>query len=184
MWPETYVLTLSESSRAGVVPIVTDTGALGERVSHGVNGFKVPVDEPSAVVHKLRDILHDPRQLARIRRNIHEGLYRVLPDHLEFLVGHYRRLLDQYRVAERGPRFFDEAPGPRTAGGGRTFRLSPVWHVPNDACHGGASLAYLQGMSQPSLVRRARRYLRDHGVRATVRRAVRELFLRQGIRLP
>jgi glycosyltransferase involved in cell wall biosynthesis len=184
MWPETYVLTLSESWRAGVVPIVTDTGALGERVTHGVNGFKVPVDEPSAVVHKLRDILHDPRQLARIRRNIHDGLYRLLPDHIEFLTGHYRRLLKEYRVAERQARFFDEPPMPRAAGGARTFHVSPDWHVPNSAGHDGQSLACLQGMSQPSLARRARRYLRDHGLRATVRRAVRELFLRGGIRLP
>jgi glycosyltransferase involved in cell wall biosynthesis len=184
IWPETYVLTLSESWRADVVPIVTDIGALGERVAHNVNGFKVPVDEPSAVVNKLREILHDPRQLPRIRRNIHEGLYRRLDDHLGVLTGHYRRLMQDYRVDEHGPPFFAEAPQPRAAGGDRAFHLSSEWHMRNGECRSGASLGCLQTMSQPSLVRRARRYLRDHGVRATLRRAVRELFLRQGIRLP
>jgi glycosyltransferase involved in cell wall biosynthesis len=184
IWPETYVLTVSEAWRAGVVPIVTDTGALGERVTNNVNGFKVPVDEPSAVVHKLRELLDDPRQLASARRNIHDGLYRLLDDHLELIVGHYRRLMKQYRVDERAPDYFREPPQPRCAGGGRAFHLSPDWHLPNSLAGPGPTFDQLQSLGPPSLMRRARRYLRDHGARATMRRAVRELFLRQGIRLP
>ncbi|NIT23742.1 MAG: glycosyltransferase, partial [Candidatus Aminicenantes bacterium] len=69
VWPETYVLTLSESWRAGVVPIVTDIGALGERVEDRVNGLKVPVDQPGSVVQLLREFIADRNELKRMRKN-------------------------------------------------------------------------------------------------------------------
>lgn len=41
IWPETYCISLSEAWAAGLVPIVADIGALGERVNDRVNGLKV-----------------------------------------------------------------------------------------------------------------------------------------------
>src|SRR5262249_45464236 len=73
--PETYLLTLSEAWRAGVVPIVTDIGAAAERVSHRVNGLKVPVNEPGSVVHLLRELIADRAEVERLRSGIHAALY-------------------------------------------------------------------------------------------------------------
>jgi glycosyltransferase involved in cell wall biosynthesis len=127
LWPETYVLTLSECWRAGVVPIVTDVGALGERVGHGVNGLKVPVDEAGAVVHWLRRLAEEPELLASLRQNIHSGLYLKLPDHLRFLDELYTRLAERYRLGERGSRFYGEAPAVRSASTTTIYRRSPDW---------------------------------------------------------
>ncbi|TPW34179.1 glycosyltransferase family protein [Oecophyllibacter saccharovorans] len=64
IWPETYCISLSETWRAGLVPIVTDVGALGDRVEDGVNGFKVPIGRPEIVLNKL-ELLRSSESLRR-----------------------------------------------------------------------------------------------------------------------
>lgn len=53
IWPETYCISLSEAWQYGLVPIVTDVGALHDRVDDGVNGFKVPISRPDIVLERL-----------------------------------------------------------------------------------------------------------------------------------
>ncbi len=127
IWPETYVLTLSESWMSGVVPIVTDIGALGERVSDRVNGFKVPVGDPASVIQVLRELIADRRELKRIRKNIHSGLYCRLDEHIKVMTGVYERFIGEYRVKERGERFCSEPPFARQASAGIIYRNSPTW---------------------------------------------------------
>jgi glycosyltransferase involved in cell wall biosynthesis/spore maturation protein CgeB len=57
IWPETYCLTLSEAFGAGIVPIVSDIGALGERVIDGVNGFKFELYSPGSLVDIIRYLI-------------------------------------------------------------------------------------------------------------------------------
>ena len=66
IWPETYVLTLSEAWQSGLIPIVSDIGALGERVSHGINGFKIPANSAVDLIKILRGLVADPLQLQEI----------------------------------------------------------------------------------------------------------------------
>ena len=77
IWPETYCLTLSESWKAGLIPIVTDIGALAERVHDQVNGFKVAVDDPLKVFNILQRIIAKPSTLAKIRSNIAPSLWQT-----------------------------------------------------------------------------------------------------------
>jgi glycosyltransferase involved in cell wall biosynthesis/spore maturation protein CgeB len=93
MWPETWCLTLSESWRAGLIPIVTDIGALGERVSDGKNGFLIPINHPSQLVNKLRDLAHDRSILIEMRKNISEGDILYSRDHGDWLCQHYSNLV-------------------------------------------------------------------------------------------
>ncbi|OUI93133.1 glycosyl transferase [Acetobacter indonesiensis] len=53
IWPETYCISLSEAWQNGLLPIVTDVGALHDRVEDEVNGFKVPINSPSMVLERL-----------------------------------------------------------------------------------------------------------------------------------
>lgn len=53
IWPETYCISLSEAWQNGLIPIVTDVGALHDRVEDGVNGFKLPLNTPSVVLARL-----------------------------------------------------------------------------------------------------------------------------------
>ncbi|QNT78254.1 glycosyltransferase [Entomobacter blattae] len=59
IWPETYCISLSESWQYNLIPIVTDIGALGDRVVHGVNGLKVEVGDASGVINCLELIRSD-----------------------------------------------------------------------------------------------------------------------------
>lgn len=70
IWPETYLISLSEAWASGVVPIVTDIGAAGERVTHGVDGFKVAVNEPGDIITLLREIYSNPELLLSIKKEI------------------------------------------------------------------------------------------------------------------
>lgn len=96
IWPETYCITLSEAWSAGVVPIVSDVGALGERVTHNVNGFKVPMDEPGAVVDILRQLIAQPDRIEKIRSQISPALFASNEGHMSWLEGVYDKLLQDF----------------------------------------------------------------------------------------
>lgn len=70
IWPETHCQTLSEAWAAGLVPIVTDIGALDERVEDGETGFKISAQRPFRLIGLLRELLHRRSEIARIRENI------------------------------------------------------------------------------------------------------------------
>lgn len=93
IWPETYCLTLSEAWQQGIVPIVTDIGALGERVSHGVNGLKVRVQSEGDLIDAIRLLAEDRHLLAKLKSNITSGLYETLTAHVEALNAVYSPLL-------------------------------------------------------------------------------------------
>ena len=95
IWPETFCITLSEAWSAGLVPIVADIGALGERVKHGKNGFKVPVGEPGSVVSILRKLISDPQMIEEIRVNLTPALYVTNYEHMNWLRELYKNLLLQ-----------------------------------------------------------------------------------------
>lgn len=87
IWPETYCLTLSEAWQFGLIPIVTDIGALGERVQNGVNGFKVQVNDSEAVFQILKKILNSSESLQEMRKNVTSELW---------VTNHEAELLDDY----------------------------------------------------------------------------------------
>ncbi len=96
-WPETWCISLSESWMAGMIPIVSDIGALGERVTHGQDGFKVRVGDAAAVLDLLDTLRRNPALRARIREAIGPHLWVDPEDHV-------RRLLEEYRsLAPRLP---------------------------------------------------------------------------------
>jgi glycosyltransferase involved in cell wall biosynthesis len=63
--PETYSLALSEAWAAGLIPIVSDIGAFGERVVDGVNGLIVDAGSSTMLMDAILRIKAD-RKLAKI----------------------------------------------------------------------------------------------------------------------
>ncbi|AOX16210.1 glycosyltransferase [Kozakia baliensis] len=89
IWPETYCISLSEAWQNGLIPIVTDIGALGDRVTDGVNGFKVPVGRPSMVLERL--------ELLRSSENMRREMMGNISPKLWTQAGAYgRTLLELY----------------------------------------------------------------------------------------
>jgi glycosyltransferase involved in cell wall biosynthesis len=92
LWPETYMISLSEAWAAGLLPIVTDLGAQGERVTDGVDGFKVAPHDAAAIAGCLRRILLGAAPLAAMRAAIAKKRPMTTRDHLAALGALYDRL--------------------------------------------------------------------------------------------
>ncbi|MBS1055761.1 glycosyltransferase family protein [Gluconobacter kondonii] len=89
IWPETYCISLSEAWQNGLIPIVTDVGALHDRVEDGVNGFKVPISRPSMVLERL-ELLRSSEPLRRqIMQNITPALWTHARDYADELLALY-----------------------------------------------------------------------------------------------
>ena len=97
-WPETYCITLSECWRARLVPVVSDIGALAERVEHGRNGLKTAVSDVGAVVDSLQRLSIDRDLLSRLRAQITPGLYTTTNEHVGRLLHSYRALMQQQAI--------------------------------------------------------------------------------------
>jgi hypothetical protein len=176
IWPETYLLTLSEAWNAGVVPIISDIGAPAERVAHRVNGLKVPVNGPASVVNLLRELISDRRELERLRRAIHPGLYCTISGHVQRLTGRYETLLDEFGVRFRGEEFFDEKPARRGASAGNLFRMESAWLTRHASGSVGGDAALVN--SGRAAWKKAIPYLRAHGFNATARRSAERILER------
>ncbi|MFT9316157.1 MAG: glycosyltransferase [Acetobacter orientalis] len=74
IWPETYCISLSEAWQNGLIPIVTDVGALHDRVTDGVNGFVVPLNNPSVVLARLELL----RSSETLRKTMMDAISPVL----------------------------------------------------------------------------------------------------------
>lgn len=75
IWPETYCQTLSEAWAARVIPIVTDIGALGDRVKNGINGLKIDYSRPSSLVECLIKIDDGAVNFDEIASHIDDALF-------------------------------------------------------------------------------------------------------------
>jgi glycosyltransferase involved in cell wall biosynthesis/spore maturation protein CgeB len=101
IWPETYVMTLSEAWQAGAVPVVSDLGALGERVKHNHNGFKVPPEEPGSVIELLRRLIANPGVLETMRETISSKLWVDMETHSNGLGELYDSMIDDNTLGGR-----------------------------------------------------------------------------------
>ena len=91
--PETYCLTLSEASTIGLVPVVTDIGALGERVTQGVNGLKIDVGSVEQLCTALRDLSKTPSKLLQLQNPAVPVPCAQLSEHLTVLHEIYDSLI-------------------------------------------------------------------------------------------
>jgi glycosyltransferase involved in cell wall biosynthesis len=95
--PETYGLVLSESWAAGLVPIVSDIGALGERVINGVNGLKVKVGSSYDLSKTLLKILGNKRSLDLLKLPTLSLPLSTYPYHAEKILDFYITTLKSLR---------------------------------------------------------------------------------------
>ena len=103
IWPETWCISLSEVWQAGLIPIVTDIGALGERVSHGVDGFKVRVGDASAVLDLLEVLRANPGLRETLRAGIGPHLWADPQAYATRILGEYRALTPKVRLGTARP---------------------------------------------------------------------------------
>lgn len=93
IWPETYMITISEAWAAGVVPIVSPLGAPGERVEHGKTGFVASPNSIGRIHDILINLSQNPTTLKSMKDNI-DSIKIVGPqDHLQELSLVYEAVL-------------------------------------------------------------------------------------------
>lgn len=175
IWPETYCISLSEAWAAGLVPIVADIGALGERVNDGVNGLKVPHCEAGALVHAVRTLAADRAQLLSMQSNIGHGELCQHDAHMAWLSSTYSRLMPKMPITA--------APGAPMKGNTIAdlgiLLMDPRWlRPPVGSTVAGGGSSPLAPVAPVSLPRRAWRYLRTHGVRRTLGRIIQAIARR------
>jgi glycosyltransferase involved in cell wall biosynthesis len=93
VWPETYMISLSEAWNAGLVPIVSDLGAPEERVVHGETGFVVPHDDPARIADHIRELAFNRDTLERMQANIAHLSVRRMREAVDDLVACYQELI-------------------------------------------------------------------------------------------
>lgn len=174
IWPETYCITLSEAWQAGLVPVVSDIGALGERVTHGVNGFKVPYAEGGALVELLRTLAHDREQVETARAGITPDLYVEGGTHMRWLSGLYEQLMQAKSVPHHDAGKDRRKPAHSLAEFGVVLNHA-VWTRSNRGPTVGAAATGLPTViSNGTLLGRAWSYMHRNGVLATARRVLQE----------
>ena len=169
IWPETYCITLTEAWNAGLVPIVADIGALGERVRHGENGFKFPAGNVGMLIEQIRTLATSPSLLdvAQAGKRAEDQVTQA--QHLSWLRDVYAELVytgdAPATIAESAELTLDDCGVFLNSRTWVEGALNPAPDTPAHIQHPG---------SDAKLVDKAYRYLRNHGVRATVRRIVAE----------
>ncbi|KVT41570.1 glycosyltransferase [Burkholderia multivorans] len=162
IWPETYCLTLSEAWQLGLVPIVTDIGALGERVTHMVDGLKVPANDDGALIDTIRMLADAPDLLDTLRRNVTGDHYAQLSNHVRELDAAYSHLLAS--VPARSDRETKWDAKPLTARDGGVVIQSASWHAGTGTASGTRSIRRLVGNA-----RKLRNLYSAYGLRPTLR---------------
>ena len=62
LWPEPFGLVTREALSAGLWVLASDRGAIGEEVSHGVNGWVIDVATPRDLFEVLSEIDSNPEK--------------------------------------------------------------------------------------------------------------------------
>jgi glycosyltransferase involved in cell wall biosynthesis len=91
--PETYALSLSEAWASGLIPIVSNIGALGERVTEGINGLKVTVGSSDALADAILKINNDPTFRQSLLIQASSMPISWIGQHAKQLVAYYQKLI-------------------------------------------------------------------------------------------
>lgn len=168
IWPETYCLTLSEAWDAGLVPVVTDIGALGERVLDGVNGYKIQPQSEGELIRLLLQICDLPEMLdIDLMEAVELPISRLAP--------HLKALDDVYGLARPSG---GAAPRSGTPLQSNIYYLNRPWNklVWGESEHQPVMPVAIQSVLspgiRPSYFVIAARYYQAHGLLRTLRRSI------------
>jgi len=91
--PETYSLSLSEAWASGLMPIVSDIGALGERVIDGVTGLKFKAGSISDLKSKILKIANDKNSINKTLSLFSSLPISLMNHHRKEMATYYRQIM-------------------------------------------------------------------------------------------
>lgn len=93
IWAETFCYTLSEAWLCGLPVIVTDIGAVGERVKRTRGGIAVPLDHAAENMNaEIRKLIDAPEKYAELKARAEAIQVRGIPEMLDDYRALYARL--------------------------------------------------------------------------------------------
>lgn len=101
LWPETFCYTVSEAVLCGIPVLVTDIGALGDRVRSLGCGWTVPADADSAdILKKIYEIRDNEADYQKMTCKMHKAKVRTQSEMCEAYKKQYDRVLGNRTSAE------------------------------------------------------------------------------------
>lgn len=91
IWPETFVLALSEVWSCGLIPVAPNIGAFRERIAHGQNGFLYDFKDCGSLITVLDSFL---KMTAQDFLNLLQGVSQVKYPSLESNINQYLSLYE------------------------------------------------------------------------------------------
>lgn len=92
IWPETFCYTISESLLSGVPVLVTDIGALGERVRAIECGWAVPVQaDAEAILERIKQIRKNKADYTKKREQVRKQHLRTAAEMCGLYEAEYRK---------------------------------------------------------------------------------------------
>jgi glycosyltransferase involved in cell wall biosynthesis len=104
VWPETYMITLSEAWAAGLVPIASALGAPADRITHDSDGFLIDPLDVGGVIDLLKSLDADRSRLLRMASAVAAKPSRAPAAHLLELASIYAALLSRAAPPARDAR--------------------------------------------------------------------------------
>jgi len=95
IWPETFLITLSEVFSANIIPIVPNIGAPKDRVKNNQTGLLYQYDDIGSLISKIQACA-DVNVIELISKNIsNQSEYPTLEENITNYIAHYRLVMKQ-----------------------------------------------------------------------------------------
>ncbi len=99
IWPETFCYTISEALLCKTPVLVTDIGALGERLRQNQCGWIVDADSSADdILQKIMQIAKDKKEYNRVKSSIDSSKVRTVLDMIESYKAVYAEPIDREPV--------------------------------------------------------------------------------------
>lgn len=153
IWPETFCYTISEAIMCGVPVLVTDVGALGERVKSMKCGWVVPHGEPSdAILKKINEIRINRDEYQGIIKNISQIKHRTIDEMCEDYCSRYKATLQERHIGTYDGEWLLE--GYATASGDRILMGGKQNTLEMQLCEAETQLARIQSSFSYRLIKK------------------------------
>src|SRR5258708_6766863 len=97
---ESFGMVALEAMACGTPVIASEVGGLAYLVRDGINGFHVPVREPQALADKIRELLENPAERARLGKNAQDDAqYYAWPHIADQLLNIFAAMIPAQRAA-------------------------------------------------------------------------------------
>jgi Predicted glycosyltransferases len=162
-WAETFCYTLSEAWMCKIPVIVTDIGAVADRVKETGAGFVVPVDVLAEDLNNLIIQIKDNRNLLEVTKaKVTADIVKSVPE----MIGEYKEFYNNTNNKKREMGVFDSQ---------KIFKAHHFTNICASAEQKHSPQLRQQKRNYTLLMKKGIRYLKKNGVRETIKRTVAKL---------